>query len=68
MMDKVKEEIGSVVDSDKFMEAYKMATKEKHGNLLVDFQSKCSTMTFRKNLNELLIFEDDAKECKCNCH
>jgi hypothetical protein len=47
------------------MEAYKMATREKHGNLLVDFNPKCPTMRFRKNLNELLIFDDDAKECNC---
>lgn len=65
MMEKVKEEIGSVVDEDKFMEAYKMATRDKHGNLLVDFNPKCPTMRFRKNLNELLIFDDDAKECNC---
>ncbi len=64
-MERVKEEIGSVVDEEKFMESYKLATREKHGNLLVDFNPKCPTMRFRKNLNELLIFDDDAKECQC---
>ena len=65
MMEKVKDEIASVVDEEKFMQAYHHATKEKYGNLLVDFNPPCPTMTFRKNLNELLIFDDDAKACKC---
>ena len=65
-MSKIREELGSAVDEDKFMTAYNMATKEKYGNLLVDFNPRCPTMTFRKNLNELIIFEDDKESC--NCH
>jgi len=65
-MGKIREELGSAVDEDKFMTAYNMATKEKYGNLLVDFNPRCPTMTFRKNLNELIIFEEDADNC--NCH
>ena len=64
-MSKIREELGSAVDEDKFMTAYNMATKEKYGNLLVDFNPRCPTMTFRKNLNELLIFEDDKESCNC---
>jgi len=62
---KIREELGSAVDEDKFMTAYNMATKEKYGNLLVDFNPRCPTMTFRKNLNELLIFEEDKEHCNC---
>ena len=64
-MSKIREELGSAVDEDKFMTAYNMATKEKYGNLLVDFNPRCPTMTFRKNLNELLIFEEDKEHCNC---
>lgn len=64
-MGKIREELGSAVDEDKFMTAYEMATKEKYGNLLVDFNPRCPTMTFRKNLNELIIFEDDKEHCNC---
>ena len=62
---KIREELGGSVCEDKFMTAYNMATKEKYGNLLVDFNPRCPTMTFRKNLNELLIFEEDKEHCNC---
>jgi len=62
---KIREELGGSVCEDKFMTAYNMATKEKYGNLLVDFNPRCPTMTFRKNLNELLIFEEDKEQCNC---
>tara|TARA_Y100000004_G_scaffold48819_1_gene53760 strand:+ start:5334 stop:6293 length:960 start_codon:yes stop_codon:yes gene_type:complete len=65
-MSKIKEELGSAVDEDKFTQAYNMATKEKYGNLLIDFNPKCPTMTFRKNLNELLIFPEHKAECHCD--
>jgi len=64
-MKKIREELGSTIEEDKFITAYNMATKEKYGNLLCDFNPRCSSMTFRKNLNELIIFEDDAKGCQC---
>lgn len=63
---KIREELGSAVDEDKFMKAYEYATKEKFGNLLVDFKPNCPTKTFRKNLNELIIFPDDKEECQCH--
>ncbi len=62
---KIREELGSAVCEDKFIKAYEYATSEKYGNLLVTFAPKCPTQTFRKNLNELLIFSDDKAMCKC---
>ena len=52
----IKEEIGSVVDMDRFDKAYQYATAEKYGNLTVDFKPKQEELTFRKNLNEAIIF------------
>ena len=52
----IKEEIGSVVDMDRFDRAYQYATAEKYGNLTVDFKPKQEELTFRKNLNEAIIF------------
>tara|TARA_R100001198_G_scaffold96499_2_gene86677 strand:+ start:2822 stop:3787 length:966 start_codon:yes stop_codon:yes gene_type:complete len=63
---KIREELGSAVDEQKFNKAYEYATSEKYGNLLVTFAPKCPTQTFRKNLNELIIFSDDKQLCKCN--
>ena len=54
----IEEEIGSVIDIDKFRNAYEKATREKYGNLTIDFNPKCSQKTFRKNLNECIIFPD----------
>ena len=54
----IKEEIGSVVDSEKFDKAYNYATAEQYGSLTTDFKPKCESLTFRKNLNEALVFED----------
>lgn len=55
--DAIKDEIGSVVDSDKFDLAYEYATDEQYGSLTVDFKPKNESLTFRKNLNEAIIFE-----------
>tara|TARA_R100000005_G_scaffold93399_1_gene68799 strand:+ start:13 stop:972 length:960 start_codon:yes stop_codon:yes gene_type:complete len=65
-LSKIREELGSAVDEDKFMKAYEYATKERYGNLLVDFKPNCPTKTFRKNLNELIIFKEDLAECQCH--
>ena len=62
-MEVIEEEIGSVIDIDKFKKAYEYATRDKYGNLTVDFNPKCPSKTFRKNLNECLIFDD----LKCTC-
>ena len=60
----IVEEIGSVVDIDKFEKAYEYATKEKYGSLLIDFKPKCDTLQFRKNLNEAIVFEDQVCGCR----
>jgi len=62
---KIREELGSAVSEDKFMSAYEYATKDRFGNLLVSFAPKCPTQTFRKNLNELIVFNEDKQLCKC---
>ena len=66
MMDKIREELCSVIDIDKFNTAYEEATKEKYGNLLITFAPKCPTKMFIKNLQECLVFEED--KGLCNCH
>ena len=63
-MEAIKEELANVVDTHLFEQAYEYATREKHGNLTVDFRPKCPTLTFRKNLNEAIVFD----ELKCDCH
>jgi len=62
---KIREELGSAVQEEKFMKAYEYAVREKYGNLLISFAPKCPTHTFRKNLNELIIFNEDKQLCKC---
>lgn len=63
-LDAIKEELANVVELEKFDKAYEYATKNKYGNLTIDFRPKCETHTFRKNLNELIIFPDMI--CNCN--
>lgn len=63
-MDAIREELANVVDEDLFNQAYDYATKEKYGNLTVDFKPKCPSKTFRKNLNEIICFEQ--LPCECN--
>ena len=46
----IKEEIGSVVDMDRFDEAYQYATADRYGNLTVDFKPKQKELTFRKKI------------------
>lgn len=57
-MDAIKEELANVVDEELFNKAYAYATKQKYGNLTVSFKPKCPSMTFRKNLNELIVMEE----------
>jgi hypothetical protein len=63
-MEAIKEELGSVIDMDMFDKAYEFATKEPYGSLTIDFKPKCNTKVFRKNLSEVIIFEELGK---CNC-
>ena len=60
----IREELGNVVDEELFEKAYEYATKEKYGNLTIDFGASCKTETFRKNLNEIIMF--DSLKCECN--
>lgn len=53
----IKEELANVVPIEKFEKAYNHATKEKYGNLTVDFNPKCPKKVFRKNLNEAIIID-----------
>ena len=63
-MDAIKEELANVCDVNLFDRAYNYATAEKHGSLTVDFTPKCSRQVFRKNLNEVILF--DELVCECN--
>jgi len=65
MMEKIREELCSVIDIDKFNMAYEEATREKYGNLLITFAPKCPTKMFIKNLQECLVFEEDKELCNC---
>lgn len=64
-MDKMIDELAGAVDQDKFTEAYNYAIQDKHDSLLISFKPHCPTHTFKRNMNELIIFDDDIKECKC---
>ena len=62
-LEKIRDELASVIDVEKFDKAYEYATAEKYGNLTIDFFPKSPEYQFRKNLNELIIF-DENKEIK----
>ena len=64
-MDKMIDELAGSVDAEKFMEAYNYAIQDKHDSLLITFKPHCPTHTFKRNLNELIIFDADKTECKC---
>ena len=63
-MDAIKQELANVVDEHLFDQAYAYATKDKFGNLTIDFKPKCSTQVFRKNLNEIIVFDELQCDCK----
>lgn len=60
----IKEELANVVDLELFDKAYEFSTSEKYGNLTIDFSPKCGTKVFRKNLNEIVLFDELKCECK----
>ena len=64
-MEVIKEELGSVVDESLFDTAYAYATAEKYGSLTIDFNPKTPCKTFRKNLNEAIVFEE-LGGCHCD--
>ena len=51
----IREELANVVDVEQFNQAYEYATKDKYGNLTIDFAPKEPRFRFRKNLNELIV-------------
>ena len=61
-LEKLREELGSVVDEDLFDKAYAYATKEKFGCLTVSFRPKHPDLTFRKGLSEAIVFCPQKKE------
>ena len=63
---KIRDELGSSLDVDKFDLAYQIATEGKYGFLLCDFNAKCPTKAFRKGFDEYIIFQDDADACACS--
>ena len=63
-MEVIKEELGSVIDVELFDKAYEYSTKEKYGSLTIDFNPKMPCKTFRKNLNEAIVF-DELGGCQC---
>lgn len=63
---KIRDELGSSLDVDKFDLAYELATKEKYGFLLCDFNANCPTKAFRKGFNDYIVFQDDVDACACS--
>ena len=64
-LDSLTEELGGGISPERFMRAYEQATKEKYGNLLIDFFPECPTKQFRMNLDTYLVFAEDESECMC---
>jgi hypothetical protein len=62
-MQAITEEIGSSVDEDKFTAAYNYAVAEKFGSLTTDLKPFCECLSFRKNLNKQIMFEDQVCTC-----
>ena len=62
-LESIKEELANVVPIELFQQAYDYATNEKYGSLTIDFAPKCSSQVFRKNLNEVILFD----QVKCEC-
>lgn len=58
-LDKIKQEIASSLDVEKFDIAYDIATREKYGFLLCSFDASHPTKAFRKGLNEYIVFQED---------
>jgi len=64
-LDTLTEELGGGIAPEKFMRCYELATKERYGNLLIDFFPPCPTKQFRMNLNTYLVFAEDESACMC---
>ena len=69
MMDKIREEVGGIIDPAQFDEAINYALQGKRDALAIQFQYKCPTkkfLRFTEDGSEYLTFDEDMKECKCN--
>ena len=65
-IDVIKDELASVIDEDKFEKALEYATSKPYGHLTISFGNLvCPTLTFREGFNNLIIFDEEAKQCKC---
>ena len=58
---KIRDELGSALDVDKFDIAYNIATKEKYGFLMCDFNANEPHQIFRKNLDTYITFAEDSE-------
>ena len=54
----IKDELANIVDEELFDKAYEYATRDKYRSLTVDFNPKCSSKVFRKDLNQVIIFDE----------
>jgi len=65
-IDVIKDELGAVIQEDKFISALEYATAKPFGHLTISFGNlACGTLTFREGFNNLIIFPDDAAGCQC---
>jgi hypothetical protein len=62
-MEAIEDEIGASVELEKFQTAYKFATEGKYNSLTCDLKPFCECLTFRKNLNQQIIFPDQVCTC-----
>jgi len=63
-MDKIKDEVCSIVDEELFDQAYNEATSSQYGCLCISMKPKCKSLTFRKGLSHAIKF----KELPCTCN
>ena len=60
-LEKIRDELGSALDVEKFDIAYDIATKEKYGFLMCDFNANEPHQVFRKNLDTYITFAEDSE-------
>ena len=63
VMKKIMEELAGAVDPAELEQAFEIAIKEKHDNLMIDLFPKCATKQYRRNLTDFIIFP--TAECQC---
>ena len=59
-LEKIRDELGSALDVEKFDIAYDIATKHRYGFLLCDFNANEPHQVFRKNLDTYITFAEDS--------